>query len=495
MSFVRRHRSLVAALALSLVAHACALLWYRTLPSAPPVTKSNAVSMELIFVGADQVRVAEPPKVDPPPREAPPRVAEELTDDVGREAQTVANRSASEERTRPDDDPFAQARPLQERVTATKDVGEASDAEPPPTQNDDAVVGDSAAAAKTLDDAQPAIDSLAVDADADADAQAVAPDSSEKTGGDAREEEVAAVLVPTRLPSDFVLPDPEPISRGKTIRNLPGELPDAQTLRIAEEERVRTRVTGVMKDALAVAKVESGGGDEYVTTVRIAMNEAAAKPPPFDKASFPKQMVDQYRDGAARYGQSGSPYDVAHNAYDDRGQTPMERELEIARTRGPGGTGQKGTTPIEDFNNTLNTGRELRAFADGKMSNGLIAIVELAQGQDAKLLSLQLVQPSGNAVFDKFVMEVAPKSLEGVKAFAAGSHPNGLRTWWEFRGVVSYKRSVKDMNVKDDWWYVAAMMPANLVTGNFEETTGDVYLVDVRHPQYKCSVRLLRVYE
>ena len=38
------------------------------------------------------------------------------------------------------------------------------------------------------------------------------------------------------------------------------------------------------------------------------------------------------------------------------------------------------------------------------------------------------------------------------------------------------------------------MASASLLTGHFDESTGDADVVDLRDPQYACKVRLLRAY-
>jgi hypothetical protein len=69
-----------------------------------------------------------------------------------------------------------------------------------------------------------------------------------------------------------------------------------------------------------------------------------------------------------------------------------------------------------------------------------------------------------------------------------------LRSVWGFCGRVAYKRALRDVNAKDDWWYLAVAGVSGLLTGTLDEMKGDLQYVDLRHPHYECTAKLLRVY-
>ena len=79
-------------------------------------------------------------------------------------------------------------------------------------------------------------------------------------------------------------------------------------------------------------------------------------------------------------------------------------------------------------------------------------------------------------------------------SLALGIHPEGLRSTWSFQGRVVYKRKLQEMDPLRDGWYVALLAAGGLATGTFEETTGEVEIPDFRNPQFKLTVKLLKVY-
>ncbi|MBI3182587.1 MAG: TonB C-terminal domain-containing protein [Myxococcales bacterium] len=288
--------------------------------------------------------------------------------------------------------------------------------------------------------------------------------------------------------------------RGRTIRNDPSERPDPEALAAYDAERAKAKVDGWLADELAAHLVEVGLVDGYFQQLRHGLEQQAAPPPPFEGGPFVKQLLKEYVASAQRFGQSGNPYvEAPAVGRPDEVLSPTERFAEADRDRGPGkvnGT-QTAASPVEDFRRTLRMGASLRDFADGKMSGALVAVVEIRQSAGGQLLGHLLVESSGNKLFDTHVMSTAPEAVAKLPpppATGSGIHPEGLRSLWAFEGKVIYRKKLKDVKWDESWWYHAAMLPAGLVTGNFDEMTGDVYVVDLTDPQFVCNVRLLRVY-
>ena len=133
----------------------------------------------------------------------------------------------------------------------------------------------------------------------------------------------------------------------------------------------------------------------------------------------------------------------------------------------------------------------------GKLiSSNLNSLLDKAE-DDGKLLELTLTRPSGNAAFDAHVLRRAPEAVTTLRPppeQGIGIHPEGLRSTWSFQGRVVYKRKLQEMDPLRDGWYVALLAAGGLATGTFEETTGEVEIPDFRNPQFKLTVKLLKVY-
>ena len=71
--------------------------------------------------------------------------------------------------------------------------------------------------------------------------------------------------------------------------------------------------------------------------------------------------------------------------------------------------------------------------------------------------------------------------------------PEGIHTLWSVEGRVVYFRKLKDVK-GEDAWYMAAATAAGVLAGRFEETTGELEIIDFRNPRFVCQPRLLRVY-
>ncbi len=279
--------------------------------------------------------------------------------------------------------------------------------------------------------------------------------------------------------------------RGRTIRNDPADQPDPDAVAAYQAEQAKSRVDGWINDDLATLRAQNGMVDRYFHEMKNGLERQAANPPPFEGKPFVQHMVNHYVASAQRYGQSGNPYVVPP----DPERIEERRTAEAAekeRTRGGG----KGS-PAEQFHQTLQAGQFLRDYADGKMTAALVAVVEIRQARDGKLLGHVLVESSGNPVFDSHVMKTAPEALSKLPPppeSGAGLHPDGMKSLWAFEGKVVYKKKLKDVKWDESWWYQAAMIPLGLATGSFDEVTGDVYVVDLTDPQFVCKVKLLRVY-
>ena len=90
-------------------------------------------------------------------------------------------------------------------------------------------------------------------------------------------------------------------------------------------------------------------------------------------------------------------------------------------------------------------------------------------------------------------MPAALAPLAPPPAGARGVRAEGIRSLWAVEGRVIYVKKLKGMR-GEDAWYTAAMTAAGVLAGTFEETTGDVSVIDLRNPRFIIRPRLVRVY-
>ncbi len=283
-------------------------------------------------------------------------------------------------------------------------------------------------------------------------------------------------------------PGPVPEPGGRTTR--PGDEPEldpsaAAAVAAVTADNLKRKVDGWIDDEMATRRVATGVVDSYFGSMRKALEDGTQNPPPFDSHPL-RRLGAEWAAAAQRYGETGNPYP----------QEPERRRgLDLASPLDRARLESRGTR-LEDFAKTLERGAALRKFADGG-PGGLLAILEFRQASDGKLLSTLLLRSSGDQAFDTHVLRTAPESIAKAGAprpGAAGIHADGIRSAWAFEGRVVYRKKARDIHLEKDWWYFAASAPLSLITGNFDETTGDVYVVDLHDPKYTCAVRLLRVY-
>ena len=126
----------------------------------------------------------------------------------------------------------------------------------------------------------------------------------------------------------------------------------------------------------------------------------------------------------------------------------------------------------------------------------LVIVLELQQTPDGQLRSVQVVERSGNKAFDEYVLEAVPPALAKLTpppAEALARHPEVIRTLWAVEGRVIYLRRISELKGQDAW-YIASAAGLGMLAGTFEETTGDMYVIDLRNPKFDCRPRLLKVW-
>jgi len=157
----------------------------------------------------------------------------------------------------------------------------------------------------------------------------------------------------------------------------------------------------------------------------------------------------------------------------------------------------------EQLQACVDQGRTLDDFLSGKFGDGLTATVELNQGPDGKVLGVRLVAPSTLPAFDRHVLSIAPSALAKLppppdKGF--GIKPTGMKSVWRFEGRVKFKRPLKE------WNPLTGGLTGTLVGAlyglacpglgppiTYDAATGQMELIDLAHPRFTCTVKLVRV--
>ena len=158
----------------------------------------------------------------------------------------------------------------------------------------------------------------------------------------------------------------------------------------------------------------------------------------------------------------------------------------------------------------------MQEFADGRAGLELYALLELRQRPSGALESVTLLRPSGLRPFDAWVAERAHHV--GLSfSLDAGAREKPLRSVWRFDGVVIYRRKLKlskldaraalgmismaalsalsglghqtpSLNPGEPPRLLGSRMPG--AVGRFDETTGELDMVDLTNPTYQCRVTL-----
>ncbi|WP_244237858.1 TonB C-terminal domain-containing protein, partial [Corallococcus llansteffanensis] len=267
---------------------------------------------------------------------------------------------------------------------------------------------------------------------------------------------------------------------GRTLR--PGD-PSLSPEALAAEEhaRVSERVQGFVDDRRARDRVDTGRIHPYFSKLRAKLEQQMDAPPLFDMPSLPKQMLYSWADKARRFAATGSPGGNLSLV-----PTPGEKLAERGRDN----------PAYNRLRVRAQAGEELQDFAQGVSTMKLVVTLELLQGPDGTLREVKLMTRSGNPAYDDYVLQSVPPALAKFPPpppDALGVHTDGIRSLWSVEGRVVYVRKISEMKGTDTA-YLAAAAAVGVLAGGFEETTGDVYVIDVRNPHFECRSRLLRVY-
>ena len=205
--------------------------------------------------------------------------------------------------------------------------------------------------------------------------------------------------------------------------------------RAEEEIRVKDRVDGWADDAAAEARVQRGLPHPYLTEVgdalRGGLNSAeGGTPAALGGPRALELLVNRYRNAAQQYARTGNPGDVIPPGLAPR-QT--EKQNELFGNEG-GSTWTRAFTQSADTLQLLSHGAPLLALT-----------LELRQRPSGQILSERVIEPSGSAKFDAFVMRVVPLALSGLGAVPheALHGRSELRSVWRIQGWARLPRKLE----------------------------------------------------
>jgi hypothetical protein len=213
------------------------------------------------------------------------------------------------------------------------------------------------------------------------------------------------------------------------------------------------------------------------------MEKQMENSPLFDVKSNGQRIAKAYLKQAERYGATGAV---------GRTRSPGDREPPTAPERLDALV--NGDPQHNSMRAFVQAGEAIQQFAGPPPD--LVIVLELQQGADGQLRSVLVKEPSGNKAFDSYVLGAVPPALAKLTPppdKALGVHKEGIRTLWAVEGRVVYLRKLSELEGQDAW-YVAAAASLGALAGRFEETTGEVYVIDLRNPKFVCRPRLLRVW-
>ncbi|WP_224244878.1 energy transducer TonB [Hyalangium gracile] len=273
--------------------------------------------------------------------------------------------------------------------------------------------------------------------------------------------------------------------RGRTLYpDDPSLTPEA--LAAEEHARVSARVQTWAEDDLAKLRVENGLVHPYFSGIRSALEKQMEKPPLFTTKGTTQRLAQAYVNQAQRYGATGT------TAPPRKPQGPEGREPPTASERFE--SISRGNPAHDSMRAFFQAGEAMQQLAEP--APDLVIVLELQQAADGQLRSVQVVEPSGNPAFDQYVLDSVPPSLAKLTpppANAVGVRKDGIRTLWAVEGRVVYIRHIKELEGQDAW-YIASAAGLGVLSGRFEETTGDIYVIDLRNPKFVCRPRLLKLW-
>lgn len=225
-------------------------------------------------------------------------------------------------------------------------------------------------------------------------------------------------LLPRNLPGGVSVE--EAPSRGRTLRNLPGETPDPEALAAYQAEEAKARVEQWAAETLAVARARGGAVSPYFRQLQAGFAEQLVDPPPLDLKGAGARMAREQAEAIQRFGETGSP----EAALGKREQRLERRNRLLAAAESGRGTSMymvDVTSPVL----------------------ALAAVVEVWQEPNGRLRDLKVLESSGDPAFDAWALSRLRKTLARAGSppqQGAGLHDEGIRSRWRLEEYLGNPR-------------------------------------------------------
>jgi hypothetical protein len=220
---------------------------------------------------------------------------------------------------------------------------------------------------------------------------------------------------------------------GRTVRNGPGEEPDAVAMREYTAERAAKRINDQIGDLLGKAQRENGMVDPYFTQLQTGLTEGfkgvdVKLSKRSTGAMLREEVVETYTKPAERFAKTGSPLENDE-------QARQFSDSSFGRTL------ERGGIPGGDVHDQrmLQAGLQSMAFTqvikDSASRPRLKTVLMLRQDGDGALAEATVIEKSGDSEFDEFVLHLSRKVVRSQgDTSEKGGAPSALgwSSVWQF---------------------------------------------------------------
>jgi hypothetical protein len=263
---------------------------------------------------------------------------------------------------------------------------------------------------------------------------------------------------------------PVPASRGHTLRPDDPSL-SPEVLALEEEHRVHERVSGWTDDTLADARAQRGLPHPYFTGVGEALKSGLDKEA--RAAGFGSSLAEASKAIGKRYAESMSSYAKTGNPdLGPPGITPRQSE-QLKERFGNDASMVSALVQATELQNDLKHGRPLLSLT-----------LELRQSRALGTRTVAVLEGSGEARFDAFVVDVWPRAMDHAGAPPPEAfHGPELRSVWAIEGWLGMPKKLES---------ALSYLPVPGALGIGADTLLPKLTQDGYH--YEFRARLLRVY-
>jgi hypothetical protein len=147
---------------------------------------------------------------------------------------------------------------------------------------------------------------------------------------------------------------------------------------------------------------------------------------------------------------------------------------------------------------SIEQARRLENYLQRASGNELVVVLELFQDPTGRVVKAELVEASGDKLFDEHILDITRAGdFPGVPKHVVARSRGAVHSTWEFRGRYNFRKKLRELRAENpaDAALIALEGLGSLLTGlPFDETTGDIYVLDFRDPRFDVRSKLLRLY-